>query len=485
MSPRRSIPAHPHVSRTVGLVGVFVACVGWLGLGAAPAAAQVCEECAGVQIVRIAVVTAADEAALAHLAQTYGPAFEIWPETPVPQTLDARVEPAALAGLAASGLAHEVLISDLAVHLEEIAAAGDGEDFFSTLRTYDEHVAHLTSLATAYPDLAQAINLGPSVQGRNMWGLRISGRGRIKPGILYFGAQHGNERAGASVVQYVAFNLLSRYGTDPQITALVDRAEWFLVPIANPDGYVVNRRYNAHNVDLNRNWGGPGGPGNAFSEPETQHLRDHILANPHIRVQNDVHGYINKLLWPWGWTATLCEDDALFRVVTTVCRNRIAAAGGGNYDIGPIYTTIYPAPGNSADYSYDHSRIFAWGWEVANSTMPTICQQFLDAMLYLGEWIWTYDCNANRYPDSEDIAAGRSHDCNHNNVPDECDGLGDLNCDDYVNFDDINPFVLALSDPAGYAQAYPDCPLLKRDINGDGVCNFDDINPFVAILGGF
>ncbi|MEW6250819.1 MAG: hypothetical protein AB1716_09235, partial [Planctomycetota bacterium] len=32
---------------------------------------------------------------------------------------------------------------------------------------------------------------------------------------------------------------------------------------------------------------------------------------------------------------------------------------------------------------------------------------------------------------------------------------GDLNCDGAVNFDDINPFVLALSDPAGYAVAYP------------------------------
>ena len=61
---------------------------------------------------------------------------------------------------------------------------------------------------------------------------------------------------------------------------------------------------------------------------------------------------------------------------------------------------------------------------------------------------------------------------------------GDLNCDGVVNFDDINPFVLALTDPAGYAAAFPNCDLLNGDINGDGVVTFDDINGFVALLGG-
>ncbi len=59
---------------------------------------------------------------------------------------------------------------------------------------------------------------------------------------------------------------------------------------------------------------------------------------------------------------------------------------------------------------------------------------------------------------------------------------GDLNCDGAVNFYDINPFVLALSDPAGYAQAYPNCSILNGDCNQDGRVDFLDINPFVALL---
>ena len=65
-----------------------------------------------------------------------------------------------------------------------------------------------------------------------------------------------------------------------------------------------------------------------------------------------------------------------------------------------------------------------------------------------------------------------------------CYAPGDLNCDGQVDFSDINPFVLALADPAGYAQQYPDCNIGTGDCNGDGEVNFSDINPFVALLSG-
>lgn len=58
----------------------------------------------------------------------------------------------------------------------------------------------------------------------------------------------------------------------------------------------------------------------------------------------------------------------------------------------------------------------------------------------------------------------------------------DVNCDGLVNNFDINPFVLALSDPELYAQMFPDCPITSADINGDGVVNNFDIDPFVACM---
>jgi hypothetical protein len=62
--------------------------------------------------------------------------------------------------------------------------------------------------------------------------------------------------------------------------------------------------------------------------------------------------------------------------------------------------------------------------------------------------------------------------------------LGDVNCDGAVNAFDIDAFVLALTDPAGYAIAYPACDINLADVNGDGVVNAFDIDPFVELLTG-
>jgi len=97
------------------------------------------------------------------------------------------------------------------------------------------------------------------------------------------------------------------------------------------------------------------------------------------------------------------------------------------------------------------------------------------------------DCNLNRVPDDCDIATGFSADVNLNGIPDECElpvVPGDLNCDGLVNGFDIDPFILALTDPVAYHTAYPNCGLLNGDINGDGALNGFDIDPFVMLLAG-
>ncbi|MBU0641354.1 MAG: hypothetical protein KKB50_21045 [Planctomycetes bacterium] len=60
--------------------------------------------------------------------------------------------------------------------------------------------------------------------------------------------------------------------------------------------------------------------------------------------------------------------------------------------------------------------------------------------------------------------------------------VGDLNCDGEINGFDIDPFVLAIENAAGYQQQYPDCDVWLADINGDGWINGFDIDPFVDLL---
>jgi len=61
---------------------------------------------------------------------------------------------------------------------------------------------------------------------------------------------------------------------------------------------------------------------------------------------------------------------------------------------------------------------------------------------------------------------------------------GDLNCDGRVTFDDIDPFVLAITGADAYAAEFPTCSYLQGDFTGDGQVTLDDIDAFVAALGG-
>lgn len=63
--------------------------------------------------------------------------------------------------------------------------------------------------------------------------------------------------------------------------------------------------------------------------------------------------------------------------------------------------------------------------------------------------------------------------------------IGDLNCDGLINFGDINPFVLYLSNEANWQATYTGCARENGDINCDGTMgtgSFQDINPFVTLI---
>ncbi len=59
---------------------------------------------------------------------------------------------------------------------------------------------------------------------------------------------------------------------------------------------------------------------------------------------------------------------------------------------------------------------------------------------------------------------------------------GDMNCDGVVNNLDIGPFVLSLTNVAGYGEAYPACDIGNGDMNCDGRVDNFDIDPFVQCL---
>ena len=60
--------------------------------------------------------------------------------------------------------------------------------------------------------------------------------------------------------------------------------------------------------------------------------------------------------------------------------------------------------------------------------------------------------------------------------------IGQLLGAEDLNAGDIEPFLVALFDPAQYPILYPNCDINLADINGDGSVNAGDIEGFINLL---
>lgn len=146
--------------------------------------------------------------------------------------------------------------------------------------------------------------IGTSVQGRTIVA-ETFGTGSRR--VLLVGGVHGNEYGTP-----IAEAFLRYVRSHPQVVPA--GSELDIVTCANPDGRALNRRTNAHNVDLNRNfparnWSrklGAGGasPGSApGSEPETQVLMALLDQQRYARIVS-LHSRGGLIDWdgPGGWT---------------------------------------------------------------------------------------------------------------------------------------------------------------------------------------
>lgn len=59
---------------------------------------------------------------------------------------------------------------------------------------------------------------------------------------------------------------------------------------------------------------------------------------------------------------------------------------------------------------------------------------------------------------------------------------GDTDCDGWVGYFDIDPFVQAIADPVGYQLSRPSCNINSADLNRDGVADYFDIDTFLRKL---
>jgi len=211
--------------------------------------------------------------------------------------------------------------------LEEVDIKGINDwDFYPT---YQAYLDMMNQFATQYPGLCQIINIGSSLEGRQILMAKISDNVtavEAEPQFLYTSSIHGDELTGYILSLRMISYLLSNYGTNPKVTNLVNNLEIWINPLANPDGTFAGgnntvygaTRYNANGVDINRNFpdpeDGPHPDGNAW-QPETIVFMDHTTANDFV-FSGNFHGGAEVMNYPWDTWPQLHADNSWLNFVS-------------------------------------------------------------------------------------------------------------------------------------------------------------------------
>ena len=290
---------------------------------------------------------------------------------------------------------------------------------------YAEVSADLQQLQTAHPQIAQVSSIGQSLEGREIWAIKISDNVQTdeeEPVVIFFGAHHAREWISVDVPLMTAEHLLSTYGSDTVSTRLIDFAEIWFVPMVNPDGHQYsvttnrlwrkNRRDNGDGtfgVDLNRNfgyqWGGPGSSGDsfsdiyrgpsAFSEPETRAVRD-FLNREQPAAMVSYHSFSQLVLYPWGHTNSATPDDAQLDLLAKAMANLIQVVHGESYTPQQA-SDLYLASGDTADWLYAVQNAMSFtielrprssfpGFRLPEDEIQPTFEENLPAALFLINW---------------------------------------------------------------------------------------------------
>ncbi len=270
--------------------------------------------------------------------------------------------------LQATGIRYTVLIDDWFEHYrsfpslsasekqsilldskENFGVEGFGFGSMGGYYTFDEIIANIDSMYAQYPNLiTQKYSVGISQQGRTIWAVKISDNPNInesEPAVGYDALIHAREPQSMASLLYFMWYLLENYGTNPEVTYLVNNREMYFIPCLNPDGYEYNRQTNptgggmwrknrrnngdgSYGVDLNRNFGYKWGYDNngssptpnsetyrgpfAFSEPEAVAARD-LAIQKNYKTHFNMHSWQNAFLYPWGYINLQTPDSLIYR----------------------------------------------------------------------------------------------------------------------------------------------------------------------------
>jgi carboxypeptidase T len=316
-----------------------------------------------------------------------------------------------------------VASSNLALEMKDFPAAD------SIYHNYAELTQALHELADKNPDLVQMTSIAKTIEGHEMWALRITSdfaNADQKPAAIYMGGHHAREHLSIEMPLMWAQYLVDHYRSgDPRIVRLVNSREIHIIPTVNPDGmeydikdgsYKMWRKNRARNsdgtfgVDLNRNYGyqwGTGGSSSSpssetykgpkpFSEIESTAIKNYIDAHANITTLLSFHSFSKLILYPWGHKYDGIES-VNDKTVHKVMAEKMAEWNGYTPEQA---SELYIASGDTTDWAYGVHKIISFTFELdpANNgfggggfypgpgVIQPVFEKNIEPMLYLLEY---------------------------------------------------------------------------------------------------
>ncbi|KAK4460481.1 putative carboxypeptidase [Cladorrhinum samala] len=349
----------------------------------------------GYKVYRVAVKN--QVAKVAKVIEDLG--LETWKAPKAPGAMaDIVVPPSKVAefSTAMAGMDVTTMHENLAASIQDetfstYAAGSANATWFNSYHAYADHLQFLRDLQSTYPTRSAIVTSGTSSQGRPITGLHFwgsSGKG-VKPAIVFHSNVHAREWITSMTNEFIAYNLITNYDTNAEIKSFIDKYDFYIFPVVNPDGFVYtqtnerlwrkNRQANSGSScigrDINRNWnyqwavtgGASTSPcaedykGAAASDaPETTALATflrNVKAAQGLKLFIDWHSYSQLFMTPYGYSCTAkAPRNTELQSLAAGAAAAIRAVYGTTFKYGPICSTIYKATGSSVDYVNDVAK---------------------------------------------------------------------------------------------------------------------------------
>ena len=225
---------------------------------------------------------------------------------------------------------------------------------------------YLQAVAAALPAIAQYKVLGQSGQGRDLPYLVINATCQASPPAVFTnGTHHGDEPASTESALAIPDYLLRKSTTDTGVRGLLAAYAFYVLPLVNPDGFVLHTRENADGVDINRDYSYPDrSDADSFKTVEARLVKS-LQDSVDFHAAIAFHSGAQEVIWPWCYIGDATADGGFFMAAGQ------KAAQAMNLAIYQQSYDDYQTEGEYIDFAYWRSHSLAATFEVSTVKTPS------------------------------------------------------------------------------------------------------------------